>query len=143
MVQYETQILMEILKHIPSIALEETDDKTALIKRVLQKAITSTAFKSVFSHHTSSLEADDSDIEALASHLLIIAGYVTLKKPIIEHHMMISKTGDIKPFETEVNQIEIHWIKTKQDTIQCEMRFLDGSIEIIDDNVIETKDRLV
>lgn len=137
LLEYEPQVLQKILGHIPSLVLEETDDKTALIKRILFSAITSRDFQRIFSHRTDSLDVDDSDIEALVNHLLIIAHEITLKKPLKEPHMMITKNGDFHKINIDVKQVEIHWIINERQEIQCEMLFPDGSKEIVDDAVID------
>lgn len=129
--QYNEDVIKGFLTYIPAMLLQETDDSTALVGRILTAASANGAFKQSFGHRNSKNWITMDDIQAFARFILLQAGQITLKKPIFEPHAAIDKTGHIKPFKVEVTQIKISW-KDDNHQITCVVHFVEGDTEDVE-----------
>lgn len=129
--QYKEDLIKGVLTYIPEMILQETDDKTALVGRILTAANANGAFKQSFGHRNSEKRITTDDIQAFARFILLHAGQITLKKPIFEPHAAIDKNGHIKPFKVEVTQIKISW-RDDNHRITCVTHFVEGDTEDVE-----------
>ncbi len=127
-INYNDDIIKSMLKFIPDIVLNETDDKNALIKRIIQNNKVNGSLSKMFKHHSDNKTIDQSDIDAFAQFLLINAKQIPLKKPILDKRMEF-RDGHFHPITLIMPQINIQWIKTNK--LTCELLYIEGDKDII------------
>lgn len=128
--KYSTKLMLSIVHYIPSIVVEETDDISEFVNRILYIARQNGCFNRTFGHKSESLDIDDSDIDAYVRNILRSSTDVPLRRIITEPHVFITPTGDFEPFTVEVPQLSISW-QIKDDEFQCVLKYTNGDIEKI------------
>ena len=128
--KYSTKLMLSIVHYIPSIVVEETDDISEFVNRILYMARKNGCFNRTFGHKSESLDIDDSDIDAYVMNILRSATNVPLRRIITEPHVFITPTGDFEPFTVEVPQPSISW-QIKDNEFQCVLKYTNGDIEKI------------
>lgn len=128
-INYNNDIIKSMLKFIPDIVLNETDDKNALIKRIIQNNKVNGTLTKMFKHHSDNKTIDDSDIDAFAQFLLINAKQIPLKKPILDKRMEF-EDGHFKHKTLIIPQINIQWVK-QSNKLKCELLYVEGDKELI------------
>lgn len=128
--KYSTKLMLSIVHYIPSIVVEETDDISEFVNRILYMARQNGCFNRTFGHKSESLDIDDSDIDAYVRNILRSSIDVPLRRIITEPHVFITPTGDFEPFTVEVPQLSISW-QIKDDEFQCVLKYTNGDIEKI------------
>ena len=128
--KYSTKLMIGIVHYIPSIVVEETDDISEFVNRILYTARQNGCFNRTFGHKSESLYIDDSDIDAYVINILSSSIDVPLRRRIMEPHVFITPNGDFKPFTAEVPQPSISW-KRKGEEFQCVLKYTNGDIEKI------------
>ena len=128
--KYSTKLMLSIVHYIPSIVVEETDDISEFVNRILYMARKNGCFNRTFGHKSESLDIDDSDIDAYVMNILRSATNVPLRRIITEPHVFITPNGDFEPFTVEVPQLSISW-QIKDDEFQCVLKYTNGDIEKI------------
>lgn len=112
-------IIEQIIKYIPTQLLDLTDDKTALVSRILKN-----------SNINGELSIDNKlSSAANAQSMLIAAGDVTLKNPILEPHIRITESGKFMPFNLEIPQVNLRWV-VNGDKLDCIILYVEGDSEV-------------
>lgn len=118
-----------IASYVPGVILDTTDSASALVNRILEAARRAGVFSETFGSSTPGKDANNTDIERFALHIMTEAGPVTVREPIFELHKRFKSDGHIETIETEVPQVNVFW-KRQGDAIQAYVSFPTGEVQL-------------
>ena len=110
----ETLILQMLLKYIPDVLREETDDLSQFIRRMLIVGLGEIDLDAQF----------HGDSNRFARDILVNCGLVDLRKPYEKETMIFTPNGDIKKTKMVMPQVGVYW-EERNHKLHCYVVFPD------------------